>query len=293
MIRLGIIGYSEGNGHPFSWSAICNGWNQEHFAECPFPVIREYLSRRDAAKDTLGTALVTHIWTQDEALSKSISSFANIPHVVPELNDLVGAVDGILLARDDAERHFEFAIPFLEAGIPIYVDKPICLTMGELKAFEQAQRYQGQLFTCSALRYARELQMSGEQRSSLGEIRNIEGFTPNSWSRYAIHVIEPILNLVAPDDQIVGHTKSPSAVESLEVRWRSGVTTRFTATGEVKSAIELLVQGTKGEIRLSFRDSYECFREALSEFVRSATTRSPVYDPEIIRRAVTILELGL
>ena len=32
-IRLGIIGMTEGNGHPYSWSAIFNGYNPEEAAK--------------------------------------------------------------------------------------------------------------------------------------------------------------------------------------------------------------------------------------------------------------------
>ena len=28
-IRLGVIGMTEGNGHPYSWSAILNGYDRE------------------------------------------------------------------------------------------------------------------------------------------------------------------------------------------------------------------------------------------------------------------------
>jgi len=29
MLKLGVIGMSEGNGHPYSWSAIINGQSDE------------------------------------------------------------------------------------------------------------------------------------------------------------------------------------------------------------------------------------------------------------------------
>ena len=45
MIRIGIIGLSPGNGHPYSWAAICNGYNTEAMSNCPFPIIPEYLAK--------------------------------------------------------------------------------------------------------------------------------------------------------------------------------------------------------------------------------------------------------
>ena len=42
-LKLGIIGLSSDNGHPYSWSAIFNGYDPEEMARCPFPGIPEYL----------------------------------------------------------------------------------------------------------------------------------------------------------------------------------------------------------------------------------------------------------
>jgi hypothetical protein len=45
-IRLGIIGMTEGNGHPYSWSAIFNSYDMDAMTrECPFPGIPEYLKK--------------------------------------------------------------------------------------------------------------------------------------------------------------------------------------------------------------------------------------------------------
>jgi hypothetical protein len=50
-LKLGIIGMSEGNGHPYSWSAIINGYNMDHMLDCPFPVIPEYLFKEPYPKN--------------------------------------------------------------------------------------------------------------------------------------------------------------------------------------------------------------------------------------------------
>ncbi len=50
-IRLGIIGMTEGNGHPYSWSAIFNQYDREAMTEeCPFPGIPAYLNLEDRDK---------------------------------------------------------------------------------------------------------------------------------------------------------------------------------------------------------------------------------------------------
>ena len=46
--RVGVIGYSAGNGHPFSFSAIINGYSEEDFLTSGWPVINSYLKQREA-----------------------------------------------------------------------------------------------------------------------------------------------------------------------------------------------------------------------------------------------------
>ena len=42
-LKAGIIGISSGNGHPYAFSAIINGYNEKEMAKCRFEVIPEYL----------------------------------------------------------------------------------------------------------------------------------------------------------------------------------------------------------------------------------------------------------
>ena len=51
MIKLGILGMSEGNAHPYSWSAIINGrFDRQEITRVGYPAVAAYL---DANKDTL------------------------------------------------------------------------------------------------------------------------------------------------------------------------------------------------------------------------------------------------
>jgi len=48
-LRLGILGFSEGNGHPFSFGAIVNGYDDAAFARVGWDGIHAYLRARKAA----------------------------------------------------------------------------------------------------------------------------------------------------------------------------------------------------------------------------------------------------
>ena len=78
MIKLGVIGFSKGNGHPYSWSAICNGYNPEHMSSCGFPDICNYLAKRSWPHDGLNDVSVTHVWCDKREQADHIAKAANI-----------------------------------------------------------------------------------------------------------------------------------------------------------------------------------------------------------------------
>src|SRR3989338_6408195 len=88
-LKLGILGFSEGNGHPYSWAAIFNGYNSQAMQKCPFPVICDYLSKQQFPQDAIHTASVSHIWTQDKKISKNISEASCIEHIVDNYDSMI------------------------------------------------------------------------------------------------------------------------------------------------------------------------------------------------------------
>lgn len=268
-LRLGVIGMSEGNGHPYSWSAIFNGYEPAAMQSCPFPAIPEYLAKRRFPEDAIAGARVTHVWTQDEAVSRHIAVASRIPQVVREAEAMIGEVDAVLLARDDAENHLRFGAAFLDAGLPVYIDKPLALNVAAARALLARQRVEGQLFSCTALRYAREFMLSAAERNELGDIVSVDATTPKSWAKYAVHVIEPTLRLTELrfEDLETLAVKRVDGATRVEFRSQAGLKLSFTASGERPSALALDVRGTRGRRQLVFGDSFTAFRAALQVFV--------------------------
>ena len=62
ILNLGIIGGSEGNGHPYSWSAIFNGYDPNAINDCAFPSIPIYLSKQKFPDDQIIEALKKWIY---------------------------------------------------------------------------------------------------------------------------------------------------------------------------------------------------------------------------------------
>ncbi len=293
-LRLGLIGLSEGNGHPYSWGAIVNGYDEAEMAACPFPVIPRYLSEHRFPEEAIPGARVTHVWTQDAATSGQVAASCRIEQVVSDPGEMFGEVDAVLLARDDAERHAELGGPFLDAGLPIYIDKPLATGAGAARDLFSRQASPGQLFTCSALRFARELRLDDAAREEVGPIREVFGSSPKRWSRYAVHAIEPALALIGDAGAIRSHdAHSAGGAARLQVEWESGVRAKFETLGDVKAPIQLRVAGESGERTLVFEDSFTAFKAALERFVAVARGEAePIPEREVLR-VVELIELGM
>ena len=285
---------SEGNGHPYSWSAIFNGYDEKKMAGCPFPVISEYLARQQFPRDQLEGARVTHIWTQDAEVSRDIAGASHIENVVGDCREMIGEVDAVLLARDDAEHHFEMSAPFIEAGLPIYIDKPVAFTRAEAARILDLQTRPNQVFSCSALGFASEFTTEPDELDALGRLKRVDARIGNMWAKYSVHVIEPTLKLIEDQGAVVSHK---AAVENdqceVTVVWESGLETTFATTGSRPTPPRIELIGENGNRTLEFKDTYAAFKAALERFVAVVRGEKAAIPREFLMSVVQIVEMGV
>lgn len=191
MIKIGMIGISEGNGHPYSFSAIFNNYNRVEMMSSDWINIFKYLEKEPKDNFGIQDAQVTHIWTQDIIQSQKISKCSNIPNICENYEDMIEHIDAVIIARDDWQSHYPIAKSFLEAKKFVLVDKPLSFDSKECQYFKK-YILEGKLISFSSLRFSPELDSLKEKLYSFGEIKLIRGITPKSWEKYAIHLLDGI-----------------------------------------------------------------------------------------------------
>ena len=294
-LKLGVLGMSDGNGHPYSWSAIFNGYNPDFMKDCPFPVIYNYLKEQSFPEARLKGAQVTHIWTQDIAISKHIAKSSCIPNVVNHYTEMIGFVDAILLARDDPENHYEMSKPFIEVGLPIFIDKPLSISVSEAKDIFAMEKYPGQIYTCSSLLYAKEFSLSKDELSRLGEIKMIDATIPKSWEKYSVHIIEPVLNILSGQKSKIESVVNTGYgdVNIVTVTLENELKILFRTLGKVSCPLSIRIYGNNGYRELLFKDSYYAFKTSLEQFILGIRSRSPVIPRTKTLEVIDIIEKGL
>ena len=271
-MRLGMLGASPGNGHPFSFSAIINGYEEQAFAKTDWHVILDYLKVQNPTDFGFSGVKVSHAWTQDPSITKSLCRACRIEHAVTNPADMIGKVDAVLIARDDASSHWSLAKQFLDSGIPLFIDKPLTLRIDELERF-WPHLCGGHVMSCSGFRFAVELDSLAVGLSNIGRLRLVRGSTLNDWEKYGIHLLEAALQItkLVP----VSVRRLPASHDSLFIETSGGPPIQIDALGNVSKLFHLECIGEKGRVSVDLMDNFGAFKNTITAFLRMVRSGRP------------------
>jgi predicted dehydrogenase len=269
MIRIGILGMSPGNAHPYSWSSIINGtFDGDEISAIGYPAVADYLQ---ANRDTLGIsgAKVTHVWTQEAEISESIAKSSKIPHVVQNMEAMIGEVDAVILGRDDPENHVAMSKPFLDAGIPLFVDKPLAFSQADLDYFDTAVKAGKWLMSCSSMRYAQECRTVKQELKSVGDLHLVTAVGKKDWKKYGVHLLEALFSTLDDPKPIWVQHVGEKDTDIVVVGFENGVKATIHLFADICGTFQLSFFGSNGWRIADIRNSYSMFRDNMIEFVKS------------------------
>jgi predicted dehydrogenase len=135
---------------------------------------------------------------EPEAVQKLHDQFGT--PILNDFADAVGQVEGVMITARHGDNHYKYAKPYMDAGIPMFIDKPITCTEEEAVTFMREAKARGIRLcggsTCAAL--AETLALAEDVRTeALGVVRGgavVSPYQPNSpyggFTFYAQHLIE-------------------------------------------------------------------------------------------------------
>lgn len=149
---------------------------------------------------TVSGGRVVGVWGSERAGLSGMHATAaelqekfGIDTVAADPTELIGSIDAAIVV-DDADGgslHPSLAEPFLAAGLPTFIDKPMTLSVGEAIAlFDLAEKHAAPLMSASALRFAPELQELLGRLPDLGALSSVVGIGPGDWYNYGVHSVE-------------------------------------------------------------------------------------------------------
>lgn len=229
-----------------------------------------------------------------------LAADGNIDQFVENPADLIGKVDAAIISTRDGSKHAEQAIPLLEAGIPVLVDKPLAASVADAEAMVAAAKKGNTIIlSASALRAVDEVAELKKAKETVGEIQAVHvagPADPNSeyagLSFYGIHEIEAALELTNEGD-----------FESVDVRRSANGVQAATKLGDILTTIHFITKDEQGQIgffatvvgshglvhsQLNLTKDYNF--PLLDLFVKSIEQGSSVFSEEKMLRAVRLLQ---
>jgi len=147
---------------------------------------------------------VTHVWGETAEAAAKASQEGSIAHVVAEPEQMIGAVEAVAVDHRHAKHHLPAARPFVEAGMPVFVDKPFCIELREgLELVRLAKAKKAPITSFSVLPLQQSAHRFGEAMKGLGKLRSLVTTGPVEIDSqyggvyfYGIHQVDLMLSLI-------------------------------------------------------------------------------------------------
>ena len=216
--------------------------------------------------------------------------------IVDDPAGLFDKIDAVLIEAVDGSVHLARATPFLERGIPTYVDKPFACSLADAKAMMGlAMTKHVPLMSSSSLRYAPEVVAASGGKGPLGAILGASTFGPcllhprnPGMFHYGIHAVEILFALMGPGCRKVSCASEPGA-EVATGTWADGRVASVRGLRDGPHDYGFTVFGAKGIKTESVGTKY-IYRELLKKIVGMFETRQVPIDPRETLEIVAFIE---
>ena len=159
---------------------------------------------------------VVAIWGETDEFAKISAEKGSIPKIVKKQEELLGLIDALIIDHRHPKYHAAAAVPFVEAGIPTFVDKPFCYRVEEGRALlELAEKRRTPITSLSSVGYGPEVDDLAGQIPALDQIISVVVTGPSDIKSkyggiffYGIHTVERLFKLFGDEVESVRATRN-------------------------------------------------------------------------------------
>lgn len=141
--------------------------------------------------------------------TKEVAEKGEIPFIANNPEEFMGKVDAVMVVYRRGSLHVPHILPFIEAGYPVWIDKPVCESIEDIELLRKAVEKNNTLITGgSTLKYNYEI-LTLKDKVETGRIGNVSGgcinFPGDLESEYGgiffygSHLIEMMLSVFGYD----------------------------------------------------------------------------------------------
>jgi predicted dehydrogenase len=268
-----------GSFHGNVWASILNGFDPERAEAEDWPDM-------GAGHRCVEGGRITRLWDPDRERAERMARVYGIETVCDEPEELAEDVDAGLIGEDGRFDKLTYARPFLERGLPTYIDKPLALSADEAREIVQfAREHNAPMFSCSGWRFCDGAQHLREQMAEMGGARLLIGILSMSkFDVYAIHPVDTTLGLMGGGVAGVANVGEEGR-DILRLRWEDGrQAVLHMYDRSIAGGRRFIIYGPEGHAETDGLG--EIHPPLMERFLQMCRTgRSPVSDEEMVEAA--------
>ncbi len=219
------------------------------------------------------------------------SSYSRIPEytervkgmgveIVDSVDALLDRSEAVLLETNDGHPHLEQALPVLEAGKRVFIDKPIAGSLEDTIAIMEASKeYETPIFSSSSLRYIEKAQAARHDHL-IGDVLGADTYSPALLEEshpdffwYGIHGVEILYTVMGSGCESVTRVSTEN-YDIVTGIWKDGRLGNFRGTRKGPHSYGGMAYGSEEIIDLGNYEGYKPLLLEVLEFFR--TGESPV-----------------
>lgn len=212
--------------------------------------------------------------------------------IVPSIDALLKKVDAVIMNSVDGRVHLKQVKPVLEAGIPVFIDKPVTASMEEAKALYALSQSTGTpCFSASTLRYCDEV-IELQKENSDGNVVGCVAYSPCKYDAthpdlfwYGIHGVETLFTVMGPGCVSVQRTQDDGN-DLVTGVWKDGRIGTFRGIRDGAAGYGVVVFGKKDIKLVKIRANYNNLVDEIVTFFR---TGKPPISPEVTLEIVAFM----
>jgi len=249
-----------------------------------------------------GRARVVAVWGETRAFAEKAAEAGQIPEIVRRPEDMIGRVDGVMIDHRHAKYHIPAAIPFVDAGVPAFVDKPFSWTVAEGWKLVQLARAKGVAITSFSVipeqaAFRKDLL---KRLAKAGRITAVATSGPCDLKSkyggaffYGIHQVDAIVKAFGPGVASVQVIKAgrgnPNAVAVMTYRDGGPIVT-MTCVKEGKRGFTFSAVGTEASVDYAHTSDANPYLTGIKTFLKMFRTGKEPHTAAEILEPIAVLE---
>lgn len=277
MFRIGIIGTE--NSHALAFSKIIN------------------LANPHTGNRTYEDARIVGVYGPDLESAQQIMDETKVDFIAEKPEDFLGKVDAMMITSRRGSVHYDYAMPFIEEGIPLFIDKPITADYKQsLDLIEQCKKNKVLLTGGSGCKYAYDVlmlknsveKMTADNKMITGAINFAADMDSiyDGFFFYAPHLTEMALTVFGYDMKSIKAFEKEGSIVAIARYDNYDVTLNYTKDGKMSSCLLF------GKDRNIYReiDISLIYEHEVDRFMNMLRTGKMPYSYEDIIKPVAVIE---